>query len=89
MYPAGRTGTVTFPDEVSDLSVIPDKNRASAFSVTTGNAIYSTDDGVLVTKGKAKIYAVPSAKTSYKMGSRIKNIDELKTAPQMHYHQFL
>ncbi len=80
MYPAGRTGTVTFPDEVSDLSVIPDKNRASAFSVTTGNAIYSTDDGVLVTKGKAKIYAVPSAKTSYKMGSRIKNIDELKTA---------
>lgn len=80
MYPAGRTGTVAFPDEVSDLSVIPDKNRAFAFSVSTGHAVYSTDDGMLVTKGKTKIYAVPSAKTSYKMGSSIKNIDELKIA---------
>lgn len=80
MYPAGRTGTVTFPDEVSDLSVIPDKNMASAFSVATGHAVYSTDDGVLVTKGRTKIYAVPSAKTAYKMGSSIKNIDCLKSA---------
>ncbi len=80
MYPAGRTGTVKFPKEVSDLSVIPDRNKAFAFSVATGQAVYSTDDGMLVTKEKTKIYAVPSARTSYKMGSRIKNIDELKAA---------
>ena len=80
MYAGGKTGTVKFPQEVSDLSVIPDKNKASAFDVATGHAIYSVDDGVLVTKGKTKIYAVPSAKTTYKMGSKIKNIDKLKTA---------
>ena len=80
IYPSGRTGTVTFPLEVSDLSVIPVKNRASKFSVAAVQTVYATDDGVLVTKKKNKIYAVPSAKTSYKMGSGIKNIDELKAA---------
>lgn len=80
MYPSGRTGIVTFPLEVSDLSVIPARNRASAFSVAAAHTVYSTDDGMLVTKKKNKIYAVPSAKTTYKMGSGIKNIDKLKAA---------
>lgn len=77
IYPAGRTGTVTFPDEASDLTAISNKNKASAFAVSPDHPVYSTDDGILVTKKKTKIYAVPSAKTSYHMGSTIKDIYNL------------
>ena len=88
MYPAGKTGTVTFPKEASDLSNISLKNRASKFAVASGSAVYTTDDGILTTKGKTKIYAVPSAKTSYNMGSKIKNIDKLEDAkPYMNQFQ--
>ncbi len=79
IYPSGRKGTVTFPDETTDLNAISYKNKASAFSVSSDHPVYSTDDGILTTKKKTKIYAVPSAKKSYHMGSTIKDIDNLKS----------
>lgn len=78
IYPSGRKGTVTFPDEATDLNAISHKNKASVFSVSPDHPVYSTDDGILTTKKKTKIYAVPSAKTSYHMGSTIKDIYNLK-----------
>lgn len=77
IYPSGRKGTVAFPDEATDLNAISYQNKASAFSVSPGHPVYSTDDGILTTKKKTKIYAVPSAKTSYHMGSTIKDIYNL------------
>lgn len=77
IYPSGRRGTVTFPDEATDLNAISYKNKASGFSVSPDHPVYSTDDGILTTKKKTKILAVPSAKTSYHMGSTIKDIYNL------------
>lgn len=77
IYPSGREGIITFPDEAADLNAISYKNSASGFSVSPGHPVYSTDDGMLTTKEKTKILAVPSAKTSYHMGSTIKDIYNL------------
>lgn len=77
IYPTAKTGTVKFPKEASNLSNISSENKASAFTVTSGSAVYASDDGMLTTKAKNKICAVPSAKTSYNMGSKMKNIDVL------------
>lgn len=77
-YPAGKTGTVTFPSETSDLNAIPAENKASKFAVVSGSAVFATDDGVLTNLGKNTIYAVPGAKTSYTMGRQIRNIDALR-----------
>lgn len=77
IYPSGREGIIIFPDKAADLNAISYKNNASGFSVLPDYPVYSTNDGILTTKEKTKILAVPSAKTSYHMGSTIKNIYNL------------
>lgn len=80
MYPSGKTGTVTFPKEASNLNNISRNNKASRFAVASGSAVYATDDGMLTTKEKNQIYAVPAAKRNYHMGAKIKNISALEAA---------
>lgn len=80
IYPAGKTGTVTFPGETSDLNNIETQNKASKFAVASGSAVYAADDGMLTNLEKSKIYAVPAAKTSYNMGRKMRNVDALINA---------
>ncbi len=77
MYPSGKTGTITFAAEASDLSAISDENKASRFAVASGSSVYATDDGMLTNLEKSKIFAVPAAKTSYHLGRKMRNIDAL------------
>lgn len=77
LYPSAQTGTITFPKEAAELNAISPENKASKFAVASGSAVYATDDGMLTNLEKNKIYAAPAAKTSYHMGSKMRNIDVL------------
>ena len=80
IYPAGKTGNVTFAGEATNLNCVPAENKASKFSVASGSSVYAVDDGMLTNLKKSKIYAVPGSKTSYHMGRSMRNIDALNIA---------
>lgn len=86
IYPNAKRGTVTFPKEVQNLSAIEYFNNASAFEIPEDSKNFATDDGMITNLKRSKLLFVPAAKTSYTLGSNIKNIDAIKNAKQYMYH---
>lgn len=80
IYPSGKTGTIKFAKEVRDLSAVEYANKAFAFEIEEGSKNFATDDGMVTNLKRNKILFVPAAKTSYTLGSSMKNIDALNNA---------
>lgn len=86
IYPNAKRGTVTFPKEAQNLSAIECFNGASEFEIPESSKNFATDDGIITNLKRSKLLFVPAAKTSYTLGSSIKNIDAIKNAKQYMYN---
>ncbi len=77
IFPSGRTGTMTLPDECKSISSQMKENKLSAVRVSATNKYFTSVEGVLYNLRGTEIKCFPMNKVKYVIPKTLRNIDYL------------
>ena len=74
IFPSGRTGSLTLPDECKNIGTQMRENKLSAVRVSATNKYFTSVDGVLYNLRGTEIECFPMNKTKYVIPKTLRNI---------------
>ncbi len=77
IFPSGRTGSLTLPNECKNIGSQMKENKLSAVRVSSTNKYFTSVDGVLYNLRGTEIKCFPMNKTTYVIPKTLRDIDYL------------